>query len=458
MHALRPDQVEDLATLINNPKHIHGSEPGTGKTPTICTYQRYLSDYKDTGSVLIQPLSLIKKNYDEAIKWGGWDPKDLAIVTDNNPPTNKRLYLCNPERLGKTWDKLPEYVRAVQIDEAHKAYGSDSSARTQALYRFMKARKVEYFTPATGTLYRGKPDSTYPILSIIEPRYFGCLKSFQNRYHVVDPFTGDVTGYRNLDHLGKIIDRHQIRRTFESIFGRQEIVFQRDIVEMSSRQKELYDEFEAAALLELERFYVEGHEPGVAFIRARQILEHPERFPNLAADGDDFVDITPGEINGKLERLKHHLEDAKDAGEPLIIFAALRPQQDLIAQAARELGFRVGQINGSTSFAERSRISEQFTLGEIDCIVGSPACADVGFNWQMCGQKEVGHVIFVSLDYHDSTIEQAYRRAIRGKRNRPLRVTVMLYDCRVDWRTLQIVKDKSRDASLVDATRRPLDM
>jgi SNF2-related domain/Helicase conserved C-terminal domain len=455
-YQLRSDQIADLATLINNPKHIHGSQPGTGKTPTICTYQRYLSDDKNIGSLWLQPLSLIGKNYEEALRWGGWDPKDVAVVTDNNPSPNKRLYLMNPERLAKVQNKLPEHIKAIQIDESHKFFGNTESGRSQTLRKFIQDRRVSHFTPMTGTLYRGKPDSAYTILSLIEPRYYGNIKAFQNTHHVRDLWTGEVTGYKNLARLAQIIKNHSISRSFESIFGPQEIIFQREVIDLHSRQQSLYEEFEVAALLDLEKFWLDGSNPGTGFLRARQLLDHPESFPDLSGTG--FMDVLQGAVSAKHERLELHLEDAAANGHPIIVYAALRPHQELIAAQATRLGLRVGQINGSVSQQDRVRIDRAFQAGTINCIIASPATADVGFNWQFCGETEVNHIVFASLDYDDSTVEQAVRRAVRRQRSSALRVTVLLYNTRVDWRILQIVKQKSQDASLVDPNRRPLNI
>ena len=92
-HQLRPDQIADLALLINHPKHLHLSDPGTGKTPTICTYQRYLWQHQGTPSVWPMPKSLLEKNRDEALRWGGWAPDEVQIV--DGPLDFRRRRRCS---------------------------------------------------------------------------------------------------------------------------------------------------------------------------------------------------------------------------------------------------------------------------------------------------------------------------------------------------------------------------
>ena len=59
-------------------------------------------------------------------------------------------------------------------------------------------------------------------------------------------------------------------------------------------------------------------------------------------------------------------------------------------------------------------------------------------------------MIFASLDFLDTTVLQAYRRMVRGKRGSPLRITVLLYEDSLDHRITWIIYEKSLDAHKVD--------
>lgn len=288
---LRPDQIADLSILMCNPRHLHLSEPGTGKTPTICVYQRWLWNEHGTPSVWVMPRSLLEKNRDEALKWGGWEADEVVIADGGPLPENGRVYLMGFRRFTLEWEKFPRTWRAIQIDEFHKGFGGAESAQTQALFGFME-RQGEFFTPMTGTLIDGKMETVFPAVHIIEPRYYGNFKSFCHFHRMIDVFTGNLVGYQNHDHLQKILQKHSIRRLFSDIFGHQQIVTQVEWVSMAPAQRAAYDKFDKEALLELEQFYIDGTQPGVAFIRARQIMEHPNKFPNLIGEG--YVDILNG--------------------------------------------------------------------------------------------------------------------------------------------------------------------
>ena len=137
----------------------------------------------------------------------------------------------------------------------------------------------------------------------------------------------------------------------------------------------------------------------------------------------------------------------------MIVFAALQPQIERAAEMARKMGLRVGMIHGGVSNSKRFQIDEQFRAGQLDVVVASPATTAVGYNW---GHVDV--IVFLSLDYMDSSFVQGYRRAIRGVRERPCLIYVLQYDCAVEKRIIQIVEKKAAMAAKVDETKNELSL
>jgi hypothetical protein len=308
----------------------------------------------------------------------------------------------------------------------------------------------------TGTLVNGRLDTAYPSIHVIEPRYYPSYWAFKN-YHGIEDADGKIIGWKNHHELSQIFARHAIRRTFEQVYGPESKVVLTEVVKMNERQRELYDEFGSTAMLELDQFYIDGTLPGVAFIRARQIMEHPNEFPNLVEKGK-FIDIMPGETPAKEDLLEVHLEDHRRTKKPLVIFSALLPQHRRINALCEKIGLRAAMINSTVSDSKRAAADVAFRNGTLDAAICSPACTAVGFNWQLSGGKEVDHMIFISLDFMDATFLQAYRRAMRGVRKTPLRITVMEYEDSLDQRIFEIVREKSVEANKVDPTRPKVDL
>lgn len=458
---MRDYQIADLAYYIARPKCFNLSDPGTGKTPSVCVYQQYLWEHCQVASVWVQPKGLMAKNKRELLRFTDLKPEDIVIV-DGTPEqveaalkSDAKIFLMGFRRWTLSWKSLPKRVRAVIVDESHRGFKNADSSACQALFEAFRTKRMEYFLAMTGTLISGDLTSAYPMIHVVEPRYYMSVKHFLN-YHTVKNFEGKVIGWRNHEKISRILGTHGIRRTFKDVFGEQEIVHQCEAAELSPKQEEYYRQFEEEAILELEKFFLDGTQPGVGFIRARQLLEHPNRFPDITNPGE-FLDLIPNELSGKEMLLEQHLLDHQTTGMPLIIFSPLVPQQIRISELCKRLKLSHRMMNGSIKMSERDTIDKDFQAGKFQVLIASPAVCDVGYNWQYLGGKELDHIIFMAPDYLDSTINQAIGRGVRGKRETPLRVTYLYYPDTIDMRVFQIVHRKSVDAHLVDSNRPVLD-
>jgi SNF2 family DNA or RNA helicase len=449
---LRDYQVADLAFYLAKPRCLNLSDPGTGKTPSVCVYAQYLWQEEGIRTAWAMPKSLIKKNYNELLRFTELKPEDIAIVSGygkkrrlEQMASDAKVFLFTFTGFSDEWSELVSFhpdVRALFVDEIHLGYKGDTSKRTQSLYQAMDTH-FTHFLAMTGTIIDGRLSSAYPSIRIIEPDLYTSFNVFMI-IHAIEDGYGRVLAWRNPEKLTQFFGRHAIRRTFEQVYGKEAKVIIHETCQMEERQREAYDEFAATALLELEESFLEGSLPGVNFIRARQLAEHPQSFGAPL----DKIDYT-----GKEERLLIHLEDFKSKGTPFVIFSSLVPSQERCFEIARSMGLRVALINGSTSQARRGQIDEQFQRGELDGIIASPATAGVGFNW--------GHVdvmIFMNLDFLDSSFLQGYRRAIRGKRDKPLLIYVFEYEDSVDQRIFQIVETKSQMAANVHEDKEVLQL
>lgn len=450
---LRQDQIEDLAYFMENKKALFLSDPGTGKTPVVCVLQKWLWTEKQTRTVWVMPSKLLEKNRDEAFRFGCWGRKNDVVIVETEKDLEKpaKVFLMTFARFRLSWEKLPFTFKALHIDEYHKGFGGATSAQTEAMKMFMM-RQGAYFLPMTGTLYNGKPDSCYSAISTIEPRYYASYQSFKNFHHNIDPFTGKVEYFRNLKHLQELMLKHGRRRLWRDIHGDVEIVIHREDVGMECEQRALYDKLKEDAILELERFFIDGTLPGVNFIRCRQIMEIPNYFPDLLESGKT-VDLIPKRRSGKIELLDIHFENHAANKDPVVVFSSLIKQQEEILNLARKHGLRAELINGEINSKESGRISRAFESGDLDVLVCSPIVADCGYNWQFSGDKEVSHAIYVSMDFRDTSFIQSYGRFTRQKRSEALRLTVMNYSDSLDDRIRMIIKKKSADANVVDESR-----
>lgn len=442
---LRSDQIADLSALMHFRKFGLWHDPGGGKTPTASVLTYWCWSANKWRTAWCMPKSLLKKNREEILRFSEFKPEDVVIVQGSPKQreeimrSDAKVFLMTFTGYSKEWDKLRSYhpdMKANVIDEFHLGFSTHTSARTQSWYA--STRFMEVITPMTGTVIKGRLSSAYPLLHAMKPTYYGSYEAFLN-YHAVRDEWGGIIGWKNHERLGLILESIGIRRSFESIFGKEAKVIQVEKCEMHPKQRSAYEEMAVLGLLELEDSFLktEGNK-AVQAMRCRQIMAHPETLGL----------IKEGEKTGKDERLWIHIEDHVQSGEPLAIFSSLVPEQERIYKQMQAAGLKVALINGSVSGPRRQQIDEDFRSGRLQFVVGSPATMAVGFNWGM-----LNTVIFVSLDYGDDSFVQAYRRAIRGKRDRPLLIIVLEYEDSIDQRIFEVVQAKSKDANLIDSTK-----
>lgn len=462
---LRDDQIEDLALLMQNERWGLLNDPGTGKTPTVCVYMHWLWTELGKKTVWTMPKSLIGKNIEELLEWTDFTKNEVIHYEGGVPPAEAKVFLMTFTRFGLSWRELlkahPE-IDAHVSDEIHLGFKGHGSTRTNEFYKAMK--RIKRFVPMTGTLIAGRLSTCYPTIHVIEPRYYTSIENFNRIHQITDPFTGKVEGWQNHERLNIIFAAHSSRRTFTSVFGVNDPVIQTERVPMGKLQREAYDKFEKDAYLELEDRILDGSLPGVATIRCRQIMQHPE-LVMLPVGVDEetgkkilepFRLLAQDEVTGKDDRLIIHLVDHLNSGKPLAIFAVFQAEQERIVDIVKKVGLRVGLINGNVTGNARSEIDCNFREGKLDVVVCSPQTAGVGFNWQDIGDQELDHMIFTSVDYTDDRFTQAYKRAIRRKRKTALRVTVLEYEKSLDQRLFQIVNNYAYHANRVDPTRETL--
>lgn len=408
---LRENQVADLAYYMadGNEKCMNLSDAGTGKTGSVCVriYQLAEDSVKTAWSM---PKSLLKKNKDELIEFTNLEPDQIVIV-DGTPQQRleqiKRpaeVYLMGFQRWSDDWETICEYqprIRHLPVDEIHLGYKGPESKRTAGFWRSM--RKMDFGIFMTGTLVSGKLETAYPAIHAIEPRYYFDHTDFLNQ-HTIRDIWGNIISWTGHEKIAAILGRHGIRRSFESVYGKEAVIYQIERCEMSPSQLRAYKEFEEKGIVELEKSFLESKPGGVHLMRCRQIMQAPELFDGL---------MKKGELTGKDERLLIHFAENK----PLALFSVFQAEHQRLYDLALKFGRKPVIINGNVSARKRAEADEGFRKGIYDTMIASPATAGIGYNWEHCD-----HVIFVSLDYLDDTFLQARRRFSRGTRKTPLRV------------------------------------
>lgn len=440
---LRNYQKELLAYHLKEPRSIDTSAPSCGKTPVLAMWMKLRYQIDGCKSIFTMPSSILLKNQEEVINWTGWS-EDEVVICNGTPKKREQMYK-NPKAkcflmtfsiYATEWEKLhklqPE-VNAVCMDESHLSVSTHTSQRTQSMYR--SSRVFKYFLWATGSLINGRYSSVYPYLAVINPMWYGSYNNFLRYHAVYGPFN-NIVGWARPERLKKILSLCSKGVTLDEAYpNRPENIIVVEKCEFDENLKKAYTDLEEDALLELTDEYLECKNPMVKSLKCRALLAAPELFdlPN------------PVKVNGKDEMVKTHIENALYDKERILIFACFKAEQERIVKICEKMGARVALMNGEVSSAKRGEIDKKFRHGELDVVVGSPKVLGFGFNFEF-----VKEIVFVDLDYQDSSVEQGILRGSRGTRTRPLPIYFLMYPCKLEKRIMQIIQRKKNERLKVE--------
>lgn len=433
------------------------SDPGTGKSIPAALFIYYIWAKHGGKVIWAMPTHLMKKNKNELLTWSNFREDEVAIVDGTRKKKdaiiadpNVKVWIVSFPGLvkGAAW-KQYQGVKGIIIDEFHKYFSNHESASTQELYKCV--RTMEFFCGMSGTVIKGRLDSAYPMIQIIEPRFYGNVNDFMAQ-HAIKDFWGKVIGWRNGEKIKQVLNHIGRRTSFESVFGKRDIVYFIQEVDMGAKQKALYDQFKNMGMAELDNLILEGSNEGVNLLRLRQILAHPERI-SVPIDRDDsgkitkfeVVDASGGHTTERDERIKLIMEDHLDDKEPLLVISTLIPEQERLYKLAQSVGLKVALINSNVPNETRWKIDEEFRAGRLDAVVASPATAGTGYNW-----SHLNHIVFAGLDFATDDFIQILMRGFRGKRGRPLRVTLVQYRGTVEQHIDKVHDKKSRESHNID--------
>lgn len=190
--------------------------------------------------------------------------------------------------------------------------------------------------------------------------------------------------YKYLDELKNKIATHSFIVRKKDCLDLPKKVYEKLTVELSAAQKKVYKQLEKDYLAQYEDKSLSVQNKLSLLLRLAQVTGgfFPYSFDTVE-DGEMVAKkgVTPIGKSVKLEALKRDIEETD---ERLIIFSTFTAEiQMLVTELTKHFpNKRVEAYYGKTSTTKRSRIKEDFKVGDIDILVGNPSCAGVGLNLQ----------------------------------------------------------------------------
>ena len=322
------------------------------------------------------------------------------------------------ERIIEGINQGPNKFELILLDEAHKCKGM--SQQSQGL---LKLASAPYKVAMTGTPIVSSPLDAYVPLSWLNIEH-GTQTNYKKYYCTTDgPFGNAVTGYRNMDILQEIINKHSLRRTKDllNLPPKMQIV---EYVDMDRDQAEFYENIKQGVKEQVDKVKLNTASLLALLTRLRQATSCPSI-------------LTTQEIScAKLVRAVDLTEQIAANHEKVVIFSSFK-------EVAATLGKLLEQYHplvctGDSTESEIECAKDQFQSDDIHQVFIA--------TWQKMGTgltlNRSSNVIFIDTPYTASDKMQAEDRCHRIGTKQTVNVYTLITAGTVDERVQEIISKK----------------
>lgn len=438
---------------LNNDRWLLGDEMGLGKTKQvidIAVAKKLQKGYKHC--LIICGVNGLKWNWQNEVK----------IHSDESAYILGQRIIRNKITIGSTADKFtdvkklsanPNYfiitnIETLRDDDTAEALKKACASGEIGMIAFDECHKAknplsqqgkgilklqaDTMIAMTGTPLMNQPFDLYIILKWLgyEKHAFGAFKKHYADYGGYGGY--EVIGYKNLDELQERLNEIMLRRKKEEVLDLPEKTYIDEYVEMSAKQKKIYDEVTADIKMNIDQIKMASN-PLAELIRMRQ------------ATGYTGILSSTIQESAKLDRMEELVEEAKSINKKVVIFSNWTQMTDVIF-ARLNKSYKVAQITGDTKDNDRQSIVENFQNGKYDVIIGTSGAMGTGLTLTN-GTVE----IFMDEPWNMALKEQCVDRCHRiGQKNNLTIYTLMCKDT-IDQRIHELVEKKGAMAdALVD--------
>ena len=428
-------------------------EQGTGKTKVVIDNSAYLYSKGEIQSLLVIAPNGVHRNWIREVEthlpdWcehqityyrSGMNKKEIeAFESVRSSKDCLKIFTFNVEAF--TSPKAVHWMEKILlsndvmlvVDESTRIK-TPGAKRTKLITKFGKQAK--YKRILTGTPITKNAADVYAQFKFLDPQILGydSFYSFRNQYCVMGGFEQrQIIAYKNLDELSRNVEGHSFRVLKKDCLDLPPKIYQRHFVEMSERQKKMYNTMKKGFIAELEGNVIEAPEAITRLLRLQQIL--CGWFPT---ENERVQPID--EKNPRIEALKDVLEGIESK---VIIWARFRAD---IRAIERLLGDLAVSYHGGVDSDARELAIERFQKDPaIRYFIGSQQAGGTGITL-----TAAEYVIYYSNSYDLEMRLQSEARAHRiGQKNN---VTYIDIECQksIDSKIIKALRDKKNIADII---------
>ena len=361
-------------------------EQGTGKTKVIIDNAAYLYAKGEITSLVVIAPNGVHRNWLKEIdihmpEWcirksfyysSGMNKKRIeeydAVLGSSEC---LKIFTFNVEAF--TSPKAIYYMQKILVSNKTMLVVDESSRikrpgakRTKIITKFGK--QADYKRIMTGTPVTKGPEDVYSQFKFLDPQVLGydSFYSFRARYCVMGGFENkQIISYQNVDELTRNIEGHSFRVLKKDCLDLPAKIYQRHYVEMTAKQKKLYQTMKKSFVAELEGNMIEAPEAITRLLRLQQIL--CGWFPSEGS-------VT--QIDDKNPRIEALKEILSDIDSKVIIWARFKADLRAIERALGDLAV---SYHGDVTTDARELAVDRFQNDpSIRYFIGQPQSGGIG--------------------------------------------------------------------------------
>lgn len=342
------------------------------------------------------------------------------------------------------FEALQEWNADMIICDESQRIKTHDAEQSKAMHKL--GDQAKYKLILSGTPVQNNAIDLYSQYRFLDSTVFGTnYYQFRNRYAVMGGFNSrQIIGYRDLDQL--IQKEHSVayRVTKDEALDLPEQTFLQRCIEMSAKEKNLYDRIKRESFAELD---------GGGQISAPTVLTKLLRLQQftggfLVADGSDKAELVS---KGKLNALEEIIDDyVLDAGKKLVVFARFRSEIDIISKMLEKKKIKYVSIYGDVKLELRGDIVKDFqTNPDTKVFVAQIDTAGLGITLTAADT-----CVYYSVNFNYAAYSQSLARIHRiGQKNKCTYIHLIVKGTVDDTILKALAKKEDLAKSIVDEWR-----
>lgn len=397
-------QVTTTQFIVDNPRVVITSDPGTGKTRSVLdAFARRKKRNPNSRMLVLAPLSILEPAWgDDIRKFQPGLTFSLAFASNRKKAFDEHADIVVTNHDAVNWLKKNtpylEEFDTLCIDEftAFKNPNAKRSKAIASITHFFTNRIAMSGTPNTNTIL----DIWHPVLLVDDGKRLG-RRFFSFRSQVCAP---QWNGFANVWHdkpeaeasVAAAIKDINIRYRLEDCITMPEQVVTQYEVTMSKDVMEAYEELQKESVLETEQGEITAVHAGAKVKKLLQLCT-------------GAVYNQEGEIIGvHNERYEFVIDLIKQRKCTLVAFN-WKHERNKLVELADKNKLRYAVIDGSVTSKRRTEIVENLQAGQLDVVFAHPQSAGHGLT-----MTRATTVIWASPTYNAEHYQQFNRRIYRA--------------------------------------------